>query len=106
MKKDPYVGIIGIMEEAGKKHNPPSIQLGQVINISPIKIKVGDLILEKYNLLINEDLLKHDRKVTINNYANINNATMHIETILNKNDTIAILPTQDRQIYIVLCKVV
>ncbi|WP_085829020.1 DUF2577 domain-containing protein [Clostridium massiliodielmoense] len=105
MKQDPVVGILKIMEQMGSKNNPPSITTGQVISVNPIKIKVGDLILERYNLLINEDLLKHSKEVTINN-TSITKEECTVETILKTGDTVAILPTLDLQTYIVLAKVV
>ncbi|GAB6150759.1 DUF2577 domain-containing protein [Clostridium novyi] len=105
MKQDPVVGILKIMEEMGSKSNPPSITTGQVINVNPIKVKVGDLILERYNLLINVDLLKHDKEVTINNTSIIKEKST-IESNLKNGDMLAILPTLDLQTYIVLAKVV
>lgn len=105
MRQDPVVGILKIMEEMGSKNNPPSIATGQVISTNPIKVKIGDLILERYNLLINEDLLKHDKEITINN-TSITKEKSTMESNLKNGDMLAILPTNDMQTYIVLCKVV
>lgn len=105
MKQDPFVSLVKTMEEAGEKNNPPSIQLGSVLNANSLKIKVGDLLLEKYNLKVNVDLLKPNKEVSINN-TSITKEKCTVETILKAGDTVAVLPTADLQTYIILCKVV
>ncbi|MCD3211102.1 DUF2577 domain-containing protein [Clostridium botulinum C/D] len=105
MKQDPFVSLIKTMEEAGEKNNPPGIELGNVLSVNPLRIKVGDLLLEKYNLKINIDLLQHSKEVTISN-TSITKDKCTVETILKVGDIVAILPTLDKQTYIVLCKVV
>lgn len=105
MKQDPFVSLVKAMEEAGEKNNPPSIQFGTVLNANSLKIKVGDLLLEKYNLKVNADLLQHNKEVSINN-TSITKEKCTVETILKAGDTVAVLPTADLQTYIVLCKVV
>lgn len=86
MADNPYTGILGIMQEQGARFNPPSICLGEVVSPEPdLKIKTEDLILDKDDFLISDSL--------INNY-------------LISGDIVALIPTANRQQYIVLCKVV
>lgn len=67
MKDNPYSALIKIMREQGAKYNPPSIQIGQVISPPPnIIIKIGDLQVDKDNILIADYLLpNYKRHITI-----------------------------------------
>lgn len=69
MKKDPYVEILMMMQKEGAKSNPPSICLGEIVSVSPLRIKVDELILEPDDFLIADFLIegyKRDLKVTSN----------------------------------------
>lgn len=72
------------MQEQGRKYNPPSVCLGEIASINPITIKTGDLELD------NEDLL----------------ISITIKDNPQQGDLVALLPTENRQTYIVLCKVI
>ncbi|MCS4471089.1 DUF2577 domain-containing protein [Clostridium botulinum] len=76
---NPYLTILQIMKKQGVQETP-SITLGKAINSTTIQ--VGDLQLTKDNLLINKDIT------------------------LSSEDTVAVYPINNGQIYIVLCKVV
>ena len=67
MKDNPYSKLIEIMKVKGSSSNPPSIQIAEVISPPPnLIIKIGDLQLDKNNVLIADYLLKeHKRKITI-----------------------------------------
>lgn len=73
------------MKKQGSKVNPPSIQIGRVVSPAPLVIQIGDLPIDADNILIADYLLS---------------------TRLKLNDKLAVLPTFDRQLYIVLAKLV
>ncbi len=78
---NPYIEILKHMQDQGAKYNPPSIQLGEMINSNTCKI--GDLQIDKDNLLIADDLLN-----------------------IKAGDIVAVIPTNDMQTYIILARVV
>lgn len=150
MIENPYVGLLGIMQEQGSKFNPPSICLGEVVSPDPdLKIKTEDLILDTEDILINDILLDgYKRKVqdtsngqikisgtlssstestsggsgeasfsshshSINGSATINgececsgSGEITFKSYLTAGDIVALIPTENRRQYIVLCKVV
>ena len=117
---NPYVRILEHMKIQGTKNNPSSIQIGIVITSNPLTIKVGDLPINGNNLLIADYLLKnYKREISISttnatgiagdqNISSIAipDATLNFINGLNKDDSLALLPTQDNQTYIVLARVV
>lgn len=72
------------MQEQGKKYNPPSICLGEIISVSPLVIRTGDLELDNEDLLLSTTVSDNPKQ----------------------GDLVALLPTENRQTYIVLCKLV
>lgn len=101
--EDSYSRLINIMQKHGAKYNPPSIDIGIVISDEPLTVKIGDLPLIKDNVLVADSLLE--------NYTRQFEADGTIKTYtmkdgLKKDDLVACLSTQDRQTYIILCKVV
>lgn len=55
---NPYTGLLNIMQQQGKKYNPPSVCLGEVISANPLSIKTEDLILESDDLLVSDILMQ------------------------------------------------
>ncbi|SKA99321.1 Protein of unknown function [Caloramator quimbayensis] len=82
--KNPYSELLQVMREQGAKYNPPTIEIGQIISATPLKIKINDLQLDKSDIYINDS----------------------IKSSLIAGDLVAVLPMTDRQKFIVLCKVV
>lgn len=109
MKENPYSKMVEIMKRQGASLNPPSIQIGVVISPNPLIIKIGDLQINKDNVLIADYLLKDYTRIyessadgeTWSNYKIIK----FYET-LSQDDKLAILPTSDKQTYIILARVV
>lgn len=64
---NPYSKMVEIMRSQGAVSNPPSIQIGIVMEPPPnLVIKVNDLQIDKDNLLISDYLLtEHKRRVII-----------------------------------------
>ena len=82
MMKNPYSEMIDLMRVQGASYNPPSIKIGTMLSSNVLK--VGELQVNKRNLLINEYWVSK----------------------LNTGDSVAVLSTDDRQKFIILCKVV
>lgn len=57
--------------------------IGKVTNNNPLSISIGELFLDKEDLMVNENIKG-----------------------FNKGDILAMVPTSNKQKYIVLCKVV
>lgn len=73
MQGNPYSRLIQLMQKHGAAYNPPCLELGAVISVSPLIVKIGDLQLDKDNLLIAESLLDNikDFSTTANIKANL-----------------------------------
>lgn len=122
MANNPYTDLLSVMRTEGSKYNPPSLQLATVISVAPLLLKIGDLQLNKNNFLIAEHLLQQTRKISFNSSVNgsltaggysgslsnlqIEDKEMLLKSILNINDTVAVLSIDEGQTYIILEKVV
>lgn len=99
---NPYVEIIKEMQKQGEKLNPPTIEIGTMINSNTLKL--GDLQVTRSNLLIADYLVKdYKRQVSVD--GNAPNEHKFTDG-LKQGDMVAVLPTADGQKYIILCKVV
>lgn len=124
MNKNPFEEIIETMRNEGKAYNPPSILIGKVISTPPnLHVQVAGVMLDKDNLLIADYLLPdYTRKanLAVTNAGVTNTVSSHSHSInlsfenkdiiftdtFSEGDLLAIMPTQDRQTFIILCKVV
>lgn len=91
---NPYSELLGVMRRQGGKSNPPSIQIGIILSVSPLVIKINNLQIDKDNILIADTLLKK--------------STGEIDPAagLSPQDKVALIATSDKKTYIVLCRVV
>ena len=109
---DPYLDLINIMRVHGSENNSPAITIGEVIVPPPnLKVKVGDLQLDKDNLLISDYLLQnYKRACNIQDNENIqdetNNKWLTLTDTLRNGDKLAMFSTQDGQLYIILSRLV
>ncbi|MDU6361341.1 MAG: DUF2577 domain-containing protein [Clostridiales bacterium] len=135
--KNPYTGLLNIIQEQGKKYSIPAICIGKVVNTQPLQVKTGELILEQDELLVSDLLLSgykrhaeivssgeltsstqatsggtgeasfatHNHKISAS-YNLSGRAEVVFESNLKNGDLVALLATENRQMYIVLCKVV
>ena len=78
MKENPYSLILGTLKQDNNTSN--GVTIGNVISPNPLVVQVGDLQIDKDNILISHGLN------------------------LVKGDKIAVFPTQDKQIYIILAR--
>lgn len=129
MKENPYSKLIEQMQKQGSISNPPSMQIGEVISSNPLTIRIGDLQIDKDNILIADYLKEYKRKIKIpevvatgeTNDVSVGDHGTHKHNVtkvgineveitfldtLKQGDKLAILPTSDRQTYIVLARVV
>ncbi len=106
MKGNPYAEFIKLMQSHGSKYNPPGIEIAAVTSIEPLTIQVGDLQLDKDDLLIADYLLKdYTREIELSNSANIQGQLKFVDT-LRIGDMLAAISTLDEQTYIILARVV
>ena len=118
---NPINNLYAVMRRQGAKLNPPAVQIGQVISPPPdLVIKIGDLQIDKDNILLADYLNEgYQRTESLASTAatgqttdgtissiGFDNGTMIYKTNLQVNDLVAVIATYDKQIYIVLCKVV
>ena len=129
--RDPYCDIISSMRRQSQSVAPPGIKIAEVVSPPPkIIIKMGDLQLDKDNILIADYLIpKYERKITIPLTAStstvskatvgdhgehthqvtkigIANGTIQFADTLKPGDTVLAVPTADGQTYIILARVV
>lgn len=130
MKENPYSKMIEIMQKQGSTSNPPAIEIGEVISPNPLTVKIGDLQVDKDNILIADYLLKeYKRKIKVpkvtatgeTNSASVGDHGTHKHSVdeigineveitfldtFKQGDKLAIIPTSDRQTFIILARVV
>ena len=74
MNKDPYSGLIAMMQKEGAKSNPPSFCLGEIVSISPLTIKVDELLLEQDDFLIADYLVEgYKRSIQVTSQGTMTN---------------------------------
>lgn len=99
--KNPYVAIINHMREQGSAYNPSSIELGIVIKVNPFTVQIGDLQLNKDNLLIADYLLEnYSREIQVNGTTN----TYVTQDGFKKDDLLGLVQIGNK--YLVICKAV
>jgi len=123
MRDNPFNQLIQFMREEGGYYNPPSILLAEVVTPSPLVIKIGDdLQIDKDNLKVADYLVaNYEREIkskgslnvsaTVSNGGSlssltVNNGKIQFTDALKAGDLLAVIPTEDRQTFIVLCRVV
>jgi hypothetical protein len=99
------------MREEGAKLNPPSIIIGEVISPQPtLVIKADGIQLDKEDVLVADYLLKDFTRqiqtTALDPELWSNTSQIKFVESLNAGDKLAIMPTIDKQTYIVICKVV
>ena len=82
MINNPYNGILTILKQQNN-NSSSTVVLGKVITTNPLSISIGELFLDREDLMANESIKSFKR-----------------------NDLLAMVPTTNKQKYIILCKVV
>jgi hypothetical protein len=117
---NPYTDMLMAMQRQGAKLNPPSIQIASVVASPPnLIIKIGELQIDKNNIYVADFLLSnYQREISIPESTatgttsngtiesvGIADVKMTSKDALSVGDSVAVMPTADRQTYIILCKV-
>ena len=79
---NPYNGILNIIKQQNNSSSS-AVVIGKVKSTNPLSISIGELFLDSEDLMVNENIKG-----------------------FNRNDILAMVPTENSQKYIVLCKVV
>lgn len=79
---NPYNEIINIIKQQNN-NSSSSVAIGTVITNSPLSISIGELFLDREDLMINESIKQ-----------------------FNQGDTLVMVLAPNKQKYIILCKVV
>jgi hypothetical protein len=130
-KDHAYVKMLNMMRSQGSKDNPITLQLG--IMQSANSVKIGDLVLDKEDIMIADYLLTGykrelvtpyvksvevdvDTTVTISGESGSATSTATVnapvekyivtKTGLKKGDIVAVMKLYDKDIYVILAKVV
>jgi hypothetical protein len=130
-KDHAYVKMLNMMRSQGSKDNPITLQLG--IMQSANSVKIGDLVLDKEDIMIADYLLtgykrelvtpyvksvevEVDTTVTISGESGSATSTatvdapvekyMETKTGLKKGDIVAVMKLSDNDTYVILAKVV
>lgn len=83
MEDNPFAAIVKTMREDNKAQIPVSFRLGTVISTIPVKVDIAGIVQEE------KDLLKNS-----------------LINFLNTGDRLLLIPIEDEQRYIIICKVV
>lgn len=126
MKDNPYSKMIEIMNK--RSETSSLIQIGKIISSEPLTIQIGDLQVDKDNILVADYLLPHEREITIPLTAStseVSNASVgdhgsHTHNVtkigvangviqftdgLNTGDTV-VVTTADSQTYVIIARAV
>lgn len=117
---NPYGTILGVFREDVADRSSHPWSLGSVVTVAPLVIKAGTLTLSGSDLLVNYHLLAQTYNVNLMNAAGsmeLDGEDKQAQAVslsgpaaigspLSPGDRVVLLPSQDRQQFIVLCKVV
>ena len=79
---NPYNGIINMIKQQNN-NSSSAVEIGKVSSTNPLSISIGELFLDREDLMVNESVKS-----------------------FKKGDMVAMVPTTNKQKYIILCKVV
>ena len=79
---NPYNGILNVVKQQNNDSSS-AVVIGKVISSTPLSISIGELFLDKEDLMVNENIKS-----------------------FKIGDILAMVPTTNKQKYIILCKVV
>lgn len=109
MKENPYSKLLEITQGPNKtKDKRDNVMIGEVISSSPLTIAVGDLQIDKDNILVADYLLNdYSRDYSTNRHIpNGSDAGTIVYTDgINIGDRLAMLQTADNQLYIIIARV-
>lgn len=77
-----YNGILNLIKQQNI-NSSSAVAIGKVITTNPLSISIGELFLDREDLMVNESIKS-----------------------FKEDETLAMVPTTNKQKYIILCKVV
>jgi len=83
MEGNPYVELVNTLRKDVQENYPVAYRFGTVKSINPLRIETGGTIQENFDLLRSNTVVD-----------------------LNIGDSVLLLPVEDQQRFIILCKVV
>lgn len=95
LQDNPFMNLLEIMRQQGSVNNPVPFMIGSVINSMPLLVKVGEIQLERDDLLINKSYLLEEE---IGGYD-------YTEKTFKVGEKLTLLMSQDQQQFILICKV-
>ena len=110
MKENPYSKLLEITKgkKKGIDRTTDNVRIGEVISTSPLTITIGELPIDKDNILVADYLLSdYSRDYTTNRHIpnGSDSGTMVFTDSVNVGDRLAILQTADKQLYIIIARV-
>ena len=107
-----YDELIDEMKRLGKGQIPEGIGVGEVLSVTPIKIRKNELILERENLLIADYLLEGYERVMEYTWKDKDGASgRHTEKMIYQDglkvgDKVVLSPVMAGQMYVVVARVI
>ena len=105
MKENPYSLILNTVKQDNNANN--GVMIGNVISPNPLIIQIGDLQIDKDNILI-ADYLKvgYERNYSTNRsiVSGVDKGVMKYTDTLKVGDKLAILQTSNKQNYIIVSR--
>ena len=104
MVENPVTGLLGIMREQGAAKNPTVCLTGQVLSVSPLKIKAGGIELDSDDILISSSLkVGYTRQITYTGPVCETSGTSGTVKLTNAGftvgDIVLLFPSPDGQQY-------
>ena len=124
MEDNPYVKFLGAMRDEARGQMPEVYRFGTVESVAPLTISTSGILLSKDDLLINAGITERTETISMSETSgdlagtiNGNSSTFYIsggnmsttasiELSLTKGDNVLLIPIDDNQKFIILCKVV
>ncbi|WRS27211.1 DUF2577 family protein [Oscillospiraceae bacterium MB08-C2-2] len=115
IQDNPYSTLLGVIRTDSDERKTSSWRLGVIASISPLLVRLGGHLLSGADLRINPSLLGGSRAISISNASSTLGGesvsgelagTAHWSGMLEPGDQVILLPSDDGQQFIILCKVV
>ncbi len=108
MEGNPYVNLIAALREDTTERTPTHLRLGKVISISPLKVEISGTVQEREQILLNNSLYQGNENIKLKRTSDGVETEYHAPSRLKiqAGDTVLVLPMEEEQKFILICKVV
>ena len=108
MTENPITGLLGIMQQQGRKDNPTVCLTGTVTSVTPLLVQAGGIELDSDDVLVNASLLPgYQREVdfdgTVCEVAGATGTAELTDAGLHVGDTVLLIPAMSGQQYYLIC---